>query len=84
MPVEFARFVCGVLNHAPIGSYRDQFRLDGACYCACSAYETCHHIFALCKWYECSHQGYPLGFKECLLFLCTNPLAFAFGNPPGG
>jgi hypothetical protein len=25
-----------------------------------------------------------LGFEEWLLFLWTNPLAFLFGNPPGG
>jgi hypothetical protein len=81
---EFARFVHGMLNHAPIGSYQDQFRLDGTRYCACSAYKTCHHIFASCAWYKCSHTGYPSGFEECLLFLQTNPLAFLFGNPPRG
>jgi hypothetical protein len=84
MLAEFAQFVHGVLNHAPISSYQDRFRLDSACYCTCGAYETCHHIFTSCKWYECSHQGYPSGFEECLLFLHMNPLAFAFGNPPGG
>jgi hypothetical protein len=81
---EFAWFVRGVLNHTPIGSYWDRFRLDSAHYCACSAYETHHHIFASCTWYGHSHTGYPLGFEEWLLFLQTNPLVFSFGNPSGG
>jgi hypothetical protein len=84
MLAEFAQFVHGVLNHAPVGSYRDQFRLDSTCYCACGAYKTHHHIFTSCTWYEYSHTGYPSGFAECLLFLQTDPLAFLFGNPPGG
>jgi hypothetical protein len=83
-PAEFTRFVHGVLNHTPIGSYWDQFRLNSACYCACGAYETHHHIFVSCTWYERSHTGYPSGFEECLLFLQMNSLTFLFGNPPWG
>ena len=80
--------VCrGILNHAPIGSYRAQFNIDGgdsSCPCG-SPMESRAHILASCGRFMQGRLGSaPYSLDRFVLFCRENPLAFLFGNPPDG
>ena len=78
-----ARATRAILNHAPIGEFRQRFFPVECTQCPCShcQVETCRHIFANCRWFA----HFPLTdlvptVKDFVKFLKEHPSAFAFSS----
>ncbi len=83
---ETACFMQAVLNHAPIGSYRQQFHPGEHINCMCNQdLEDQTHIIYFCDHYRrFSNPGRCLEVSWFLHFLRKNPSAFAFSPPVKG
>ena len=78
-----ARATRAILNHAPIGEFRQRFFPAECTQCLCGhcQVETHRHIFANCRWFA----YFPLTdlaptVKDFVKFLKEHPSAFAFSS----
>src|SRR5262249_33673241 len=82
-----ARVVRGLLNHAPIGSYRIRFNLEGSHDCDCGrAVESREHILNRCPTYTARNWelGRPPEFFDDFVDFCREEeTAFSFRKPSG-
>ena len=68
-----------ILNHAPIGSYYEQFNIDESLDCECGFHWQTHdHILLLCTKLERKDNWRPSYLKDLIDFLEKNPSVFAF------
>ncbi|KAF5347025.1 hypothetical protein D9756_011012 [Leucocoprinus leucothites] len=79
-----ARMTRAILNHAPIGAYRERFFPLEQISCRCGhRLETRHHILSYCPLYPIRTQWVQCAFPQyefLVEFLKKNPAAFAFTN----
>ena len=76
-----ARATQAILNHAPIGEFRQCFFPAECTQCPCGhcQVETCQHILADCSWFAHAPLTDPSpSIKDFVKFLKEHPSAFAF------
>ena len=77
-----ARFTCMMLEHAPIGEYRQRFFSNTPIHCPCGEadVEMREHIFMQCKRYDSSSRLRDICISSFVEFIISNLTFFCFDN----